>query len=269
MLRLSHNECWPASWKLSQFYDELEIGDSRRDLGYSCQYQIRHQWSLRSIQKLVPPSGTILDVAGGGGNFTLPLAEMGYHVTWNDLRSELAGFVKMKYEFGEVEFAPGNIFDFAAKWAGRFDGILAAEIIEHVAHPDDFLVCLAGMLKPGGRLFLTTPNGGYFRNNHPRFSDCTDPSIFESSQFKPNADGHIFLLDRDECRMLAAKAGLEIERIEVMTNPLSCGHIKLGYLLPYLPAGAVRFLEAATERLPRALRGKINSQMAACLRKPR
>lgn len=269
MLRLPRDESWPESWKLSQFYDELEIGDSRRDLGYSCQYRIRHQWSLRCIQELVPPGGTILDVAGGSGNFTLPLAEMGYHITWNDLRAELAEFIRLKYEFGEVDFAPGNIFDFAGGWAGRFDGILAAEIIEHVAHPDSFLVCLAGMLKPGGRLFLTTPNGRYFRNNHPRFSDCPNSSVFESVQFKPNADGHIFLLDRNECRMLAAKAGLEIERMVVMTNPLSCGHIKLGHLLPYLPAGAVLVLEAATGRLPRALGERINSQIAACLRKPK
>jgi 2-polyprenyl-6-hydroxyphenyl methylase/3-demethylubiquinone-9 3-methyltransferase len=254
MLRVVYDELWPESWKLSYLYDDLEIGGSRRDLGYSYQYQIRREWSLRSIQELVPVGGTILDVAGGSGNFALPLSEMGYHVTWNDLRSELAGFVKLKYEFGEVEFASGNIFDFAVKWAGRFDGILAAEIIEHVAHPDNFLVCLASMLKPGGWLFLTTPNGRYFRNNHPRFSDCADPSVFESTQFKPNADGHIFLLDRDECRM---------------TNPLSCGHIKLGHLLNYLPASTVEAVEAATGRLPRALGERINSHIAACLRKPK
>ena len=81
MLRLPRDESWPESWKLSQFYDELEIGNSRQNLGYSCQYKIRYQWSLRSIQELVPPGGAILDVAGGGGNFTLPLAEMGYHST--------------------------------------------------------------------------------------------------------------------------------------------------------------------------------------------
>jgi 2-polyprenyl-3-methyl-5-hydroxy-6-metoxy-1,4-benzoquinol methylase len=153
MLRAIYDESWPESWKLSDFYDDLEIGDSRLDLGYSYQYRLRYQWALHSIEELVPAGGSVLDVASSGGNFALPLAEKGYRVTWNDLRSELAEFVKLKYEFGEIEFAPGSIFELADEWAGRFDGILAAEIVEHVAHPDDFLICLAGMLKPGGRLF--------------------------------------------------------------------------------------------------------------------
>jgi 2-polyprenyl-6-hydroxyphenyl methylase/3-demethylubiquinone-9 3-methyltransferase len=268
MLRLTRDESWPESWKQGHSWDELELWGSRRDLGYSYQYRIRREWALHAIEELVPAGGCILDVAGASGNFTLPLAERGYHVVWNDLRPEMAELVKRKYEFGEIEFSPGNVFDFASEWVGRFDGVLAAEIIEHVAHPDRFLVCLAGMLKPGGRLFLTTPNGRYFLCNNPRFSDCPDPSVYEAVQFRPNADGHIFLLDCDECRSLAAAAGLTVERIALMTNPLTRGHVKLGHLLPYLPAGLVGTIEAGTEKLPRVLREKIHSQTAAVLRKP-
>jgi hypothetical protein len=62
--------------------------------------------------------------------------------------------------------------------------------------------------------------------------------------------------------------GLKWERIAVMTNPLIRGHVKLGHLLPYLPATLVWALEAGTEKFPKALREKINLQMAACLPKP-
>lgn len=268
MRRPKYDESWPESWKLSYQYDELEIGNSRKDPGYTYQYGIRRGWAIRTIEKLLQPGGIVLDVAGASGNFTLPLAEKGYRVVWNDLRSELAELVKRKYEFGSVEFSSGNIFDFASDWADRFDGVLAAEIIEHVAHPDRFLVCLAGMLKPGGWLFLTTPNGKYFRNKLPRFSDCPDPSIYESDQFKPNADGHIFLLDCGELRALTANAGLEVQHIQLMTNPLTCGHVKLGHLLPYLPARVVWALEAGTQKSPQAIRERINGQLVACLRRP-
>jgi 2-polyprenyl-3-methyl-5-hydroxy-6-metoxy-1,4-benzoquinol methylase len=268
MLRLAYDETWPDSWKLTHLYDESEVWGSRRDLGYVYQYRARHDWSIRSIQELISPGGEILDVAAAGGNFTLPLAEKGYRVTWNDLRSDLAEMVKRKYESGQVEYVPGNIFELAKQWTSRFDAVLAAEVIEHVAHPDDFLACLARVLKPGGRLFVTTPNGAYFRNNLPRFSDCSDPSAFESVQFKPNSDGHIFLLHCDETQMLAGRVGLYVEQIAVVTNPLTRGHVKLGHLLPHLPESIVWRVEQATRKLPRVLRDKLHCQMVAILRKP-
>jgi 2-polyprenyl-6-hydroxyphenyl methylase/3-demethylubiquinone-9 3-methyltransferase len=268
MLRLAYDDNWPESWKKTYVYDEVEVWGSRHNLGHTYQYRARRNWSIHSIEESIPRGGEVLDVAAGGGNFTLPLAEKGYRVTWNDLRSDVADMVKRKHESGCVDFVPGNIFELAAHWAGRFDAVLAAEIIEHVAHPDEFLTCLASVLKPGGRLFLTTPNGRYFRFNLPRFSECPDPSAFESVQFKPDSDGHIFLLDREECRMLAYRAGLCVEQIFVFTNPLTRGHVKLGHLLPYLPASLVSGVEQATRKLPRVLREKLHCQMAAVLRKP-
>jgi 2-polyprenyl-3-methyl-5-hydroxy-6-metoxy-1,4-benzoquinol methylase len=268
MFRLTYDETWPESWKVTHFYDELELWGSRRDLGYTYQYRIRHEWSLRTIAGLVPAGSAILDVAAAGGNFTLPLAEKGYRVTWNDLRPELAGMVREKQQSGQVEFVPGNIFELAKDWIGRFDAVLAAEIIEHVAHPDQFLLCLASIVKPGGRIFVTTPNGRYFVHNHPRFSDCSDASVYESVQFKPNADGHIFLLDCEECQTLATLAGLNVERLEVMTNPLTRGHVKLGHLLPFLPGPLVLGVERGTRMLPRSVQEKLHCQMVAVLRKP-
>lgn len=268
MLRLKYDESWPESWKLTYLYDELELWGARDNLGYKYQYRLRHEWSIQSIEELIPPGSEILDVAAAGGNFTLPLAEKGYRVTWNDLRLDLAEMVKRKYESGDIEFAPGTVFELAKGWPNRFDAILATEIIEHVAHPDEFLVCLASVLKPGGRLFLTTPNGRYFRYRYPRFLDCPDPSAYESVQFKPNSDGHIFLLDTDECRILAGRAGLHVEQLTVVTNPLTCGHVKLGHLLPLLPEPLVFAVENATRKLPGALRHKLHSHMYAVLRKP-
>lgn len=267
MIRPPYDESWPESRRLTYKYDEVEIWGKDSDRGYTNQYKIRRDWALKSIGAMVPPGGSILDVAGAGGNFTLPLAEQGYRVTWNDLRSELIGYVKSKYESGEVEFCPGNIFDFRERWSGRFDAVLAGEVIEHVAHPDEFLACLGSMVKVGGRVFITTPNGGYFLNKLPRFLECPDPSVFESMQFKPNSDGHIFLLDRNECRILAGRAGLTVEEIVITTNPLTRGHVKLGHLLPFLPRGVVSAGESASRKFPWKLREKFHCQMLVRLRR--
>jgi len=53
-----------------------------------------------------------------------------------------------------------------------------------------------------------------------------------------------------------------------MNNPLTAGHVKLGYLLPYLPASIVGAFEKGTRGLPQFLRERISTQMVAILRKP-
>lgn len=41
---------------------------------------------------------------------------------------------------------------------GSFDTVISCETIEHVPHPRQAIAELARVLRPGGRLFLTTPN---------------------------------------------------------------------------------------------------------------
>src|SRR5215831_3065210 len=138
---------------------------------------------------------------------------------------------------------PATAFELAP--SNSFDCVLFTEVIEHVAHPDEFMINVARMMKPGGVAVMTTPNGGYFRNTLPRFSNHPNPSIFETEQFKPNSDGHIFLLWPDEIRKFAAAAGLLVDRQIFFTTPLTNGYMKTHYLLRVMPEFCVWFLEFA------------------------
>jgi len=224
MRRVHAEATWPESWKLSYAYDLEEVYGEITHRGYAAAYRERRRHTLNLIAEVLPPGSRILDIAAAQGNFSIALAEMGYRVTWNDLRAELADYVRLKHERGDLAFAPGNAFDLA--FEQPFDSVLATEIIEHVAHPDRFLVNVAALVRPGGHIVLTTPNGAYFRNRLPKFSDCPDPGVFEAGQFKPNADGHIFLLYPDELRDMSVRAGLELERLLLFTNPLTIGKSK-------------------------------------------
>jgi 2-polyprenyl-3-methyl-5-hydroxy-6-metoxy-1,4-benzoquinol methylase len=256
---------WPESWKLSYKYDRLEIYGDRSHKGYVYAYQNRQRKTLEAVKQVARPGARILDLAAAQGNFALLLAEQGYDVTWNDLRSELMDYVKLKYEHGVVSFAPGNAFEL--KFDDLFDVVLITEIIEHVAHPDDFLRQVSGLVKPGGCVVMTTPNGGYFRNSLPRFSDCPNPEQFESEQFKPDGDGHIFLLHVDEIQSLGGKGGLQLKKLELFTNSLTNGHIKLEAVLKVLPEPIVHSLDSLTAKLAFPISNKLNAHTLAVFQK--
>jgi 2-polyprenyl-3-methyl-5-hydroxy-6-metoxy-1,4-benzoquinol methylase len=257
---------WPNSWQLSHAYDLLEIDpDNRSVLGYTYAYRNRRDKALELLKTACPPSARIIDIAAAQGNMSLHLAEQGYEVYWNDLRSELFEYVMLKYERGNIHALPGNIFD--SKVENLFDCALATEVIEHTAHPDQFLASVASVVKTGGYIVLTTPNGAYMLNNLPKFSDCSDPSAFESRQFGPNSDDHIFLLHPEEIHQIARAAGLRVCRLELITNPFTNGHLKTELLLKVLPATAVRILETLGRMTPDFIRRRTHTCLAVLLQK--
>ncbi|WP_312283810.1 methyltransferase domain-containing protein [Candidatus Igneacidithiobacillus taiwanensis] len=266
MKRVYIEDNWPESWKDSYQYDLQEIYGEIKNRGYAYAYDNRRHFALSMLTEVLEPGARVLDIAAAQGNFSLAMAELGYDVTWNDLREELADYVIKKHENGAISFSPGNAFDL--KFSTLFDGVLITEVIEHVAHPDDFLANTAKLVRPGGYIIMTTPNGEYFRNRLPKFSECEDPTIFESIQFRPNADGHIFLLYRDEVESFAADVGLRIDRFALFNNPLTSGHVKLNVLLNALPKSVVAACEGVTQRLPVPLASKISAQMAVRFQKP-
>jgi 2-polyprenyl-6-hydroxyphenyl methylase/3-demethylubiquinone-9 3-methyltransferase len=259
---------WPESWKTSYHYDLLEVfGEGHRAPGYARAYASRRERTLALVREVAPPGARVLDVAGAQGNFSLALAEAGYRVTWNDLRTELIDYVKLKHDTGELTFLPGQVFDLPPP-EPPFDVVLATEVIEHVAHPDEFLRKLATLVRPGGHLVMTTPNGRFLRNDRPRFSEFADPSVFESKQFAPDGDGHIFLLHPDEVRTLAGRAGLEVVELSALTSFLTAGWMGTGALNRRLPQGIIDSAESWVRKLPAPVRERLTVSLAFVLRRP-
>jgi 2-polyprenyl-6-hydroxyphenyl methylase/3-demethylubiquinone-9 3-methyltransferase len=263
---LTFDENWPPSWKASYHYDLEEIYGPFTHLGYAYAYEQRRRETIRLLTDVLPAGAHVLDVAAAQGNFSLTLAEMGYEVTWNDRRAELADYVRLKHERGTISYCPGDAFEIDLP--RLFDAALITEIIEHTAHPDEFLKRIAALIRPGGYIIMTTPNGSYFRNHLPKFSDCSDSTVYEARQFHPDSDGHIFLLHPEEIEPLGKRAGLQLERFELMTNPLTSGHIKTKTLLRATPKSVVGRIEKLTARLPEEWTRQIFTQIVARFRKP-
>ncbi len=208
-----------------------------------------------------------LEVAAGDAALSACLAKRGVSAWANDLRADELSEALGAFENGsEIKLLPGNCFDLDPSQTGRFDLVVAGEIIEHVAHPLDFLRHLKGFLENGGRIFLTTPNGAYFRNPLPTYAEITDEQALESRQFRPDADGHLFLITPAELCDLASRAGLEVERLELFATPFITGHCGFSMMRGKLAASACYAMEKLCQRLPAALKEKFCYSMVAILR---
>ena len=209
----------------------------------------------------------VLEIAAGDAALSASLAAQGAEVVANDLRTaELEHAVAQFTNASQIACLGGNVFDLDPRQVGTFDLVIACEVIEHVAHPDDLLRMLAGFVAPDGALLLTTPNGEYFRNQLPTFTEIGDPEALEANQFKPDADGHLFLLTPDELTALAGSAGLAIEHMLLWGTPFLSGGAGLRHLRGLLPNRLCFALERCAQYLPGPARARVTNSISAVLR---
>lgn len=216
---------------------------------------------------LAIPSERTLEVAAGGGGLTAALSSAGRAVVVNDLLVETLSNSLALYEIDRerITIVGGNLFELEPEELGVFDLVIASEVIEHVAHPDQLLVHLARFLSPGGRIVLTTPNGAFFRNVLPTFHQIEDPDALESEQFRPDADGHLFLLTPGELAELADGAGLRVESMFVWATPLLTGHAGLRRFVGRWCVPVARATERLVQWMPVPVRRRLCYSLVATL----
>lgn len=203
--------------------------------------------TLQVVTSLKPQR--VLEVAAGDAALCACLEQLGCEVVANDLREDnLKSSVAQFKNREKIRLMPGNVFDLRAADTGKFDLVVACEIIEHVADSVALLKHLKSFLTANGRILLTTPNGNYFRNKLPTYSQIEDFRALESKQFKPDSDGHLFLITPQEMAGLAIESGLEVEDTFVWGTPFITGESGFRYLkalpLPY------HALESLCGRIP-------------------
>ena len=217
--------------------------------------RLRVLTTLNSVLALKPRR--VLEVAAGDGALSACLAARGVSVAANDLRADALATTIANFQTRDrIDVLPGNLFDLNPDATGRFDLVIATEVVEHIAHTDDFLRHLARFLTPNGRIFLTTPNGSYFRSRLPTHSTIDDFDALESEQFKPDADGHLFLITAEELVAIAHNAGLHPIEIDLMASPFITGHCGLSMINYRHLARVCYWFEAQSRRLPLWLREK-------------
>jgi 2-polyprenyl-6-hydroxyphenyl methylase/3-demethylubiquinone-9 3-methyltransferase len=219
--------------------------------------------TLALAASLEPAS--VLEVAAGDGLLSACLFREGRRVVVNDLRPVPLG----RWRDGDrIELLQGDLFELDAAKVGRFQLVLACEVIEHVAHGDQLARRLMEFVEPGGHLLVTTPNGAFVRSHLPTYSQVTDFTALEALQFQPDADGHLYLYTEEELRDVLRSAGATAIDVRYFGSPFIGGALAMRYLphgprlFPLYAAG-----EHLTIRSPLGRR-KLCEQMIAIARKP-
>ncbi|MEA3224294.1 MAG: class I SAM-dependent methyltransferase, partial [Thermodesulfobacteriota bacterium] len=95
--------------------------------------------------------GKVLDIPCGTGALSIVLDKMGYDVTPRDIHPEHMDVPGLKAQFCDMN----KEFPFESK---IFDYVACVEGIEHTENSYNAIREIARVLKPGGKLVLTTPN---------------------------------------------------------------------------------------------------------------
>jgi 2-polyprenyl-3-methyl-5-hydroxy-6-metoxy-1,4-benzoquinol methylase len=190
----------------------------------------------------------ILDVGCAQGTLALMLAERGHRVLAVDIRPQFLAYARSRHTHGDVRFEAANALE--DDLPGGHDLIFANQIIEHLVYPDALLSRLRGLLKPGGRLVTTTPNGHYVKNGLPSHAELGDPRAFEHLQFSADGDGHFFAYRAEELRRFYAAAGFEQVTARFFETPFINGHMKLRHLHGIVPVAVLRALDRIALSLP-------------------
>ncbi len=101
----------------------------------------------------------ILDIGCGGGLLCEPLTRLGARATGLDPAEPTIAAARQhaKAQGLEIDYRAARAEDLLDEGA-RFDAVLVMEVVEHVPDVGVFLAICAGLLRPGGRMILSTIN---------------------------------------------------------------------------------------------------------------
>jgi ubiquinone/menaquinone biosynthesis C-methylase UbiE len=175
-----------------------------------------HGGKLTMIDQLICPhlqaGSRLLEVGCGAGNLLLQATVSNSYPVALDLSMQALTFVRSRLE--EAQFGPDVPSAYACTQAigealpfvkGSFDCVLMSEVIEHLAVPQISICEAMRVLRPGGRLLVTTPN---YRSFWPLMEWVVDRLKMAP---KMGGEQHIRRFHPLSLKKLLLEVGLKIE----------------------------------------------------------
>jgi len=182
----------------SQYHLNAGVSDKEFDQRF-------HKLCFEWVNSWLKPGSRVLEMGYGEGNVTRQLLAAGMKVDiieWAELLVNSAREI-----FGDsINVHHGLFDDFHPE--RPYDVILATNILEHVADPNDTLACIGNWCGPDTRVVVTVPNAG---SVHRRLAVLMgiQPTL-ETLSPRDHLVGHMRVYDFDRLHEEVSNAGFEI-----------------------------------------------------------
>jgi len=182
--------------------------------------------------------GRVLDIPAGAGGESARLAQMGFRVFSIDLFPPLADSPATRWVRADCN-AP---LPFRT---GAFDAVLSREGIEHFENQAGFMRECARVLRPGGRIVVTTPNVMHLSarlsamltgQRTMRRGLVNEVETLRARSGSRFYHGHAFLIDYFRLRYMMRLAGFG--EIEAHTDRFSPSSLALAPMIPLMYAAS-------------------------------
>ncbi len=185
----------------------------------------RMQFTLSLCQ--ICPGMRVLDVGSGRGWFSLAAAKLGAQVTAVDLSEK--NLARIKAEEPGIETVFGDAC--AIPDLGKFDMIVALEVLEHLVEPELALQSIHKLLSADGTLLVTVPYKEVIR-----YTLC-----IHCNRITP-MNAHLHSFDRESLGALLVRSGFRVKRTNRFSHR-AMDLFKLTALSQKLPLGIWKNLD--------------------------
>ncbi len=190
--------------RLLRDYDIKEIDNPDKRCWWHLRYMERIQATMLTATSDVCAPALILEIGASQANMSLMLAEAGYATVALDISLQALQYAGQKWEKGLFLPLVGDAVRLPLGDAVA-DVVLLPEVLEHIPDPLHVLAEARRVVKPAGRIVLTTPNTFYLTEKLPDYVKGQKPA---TDELGPEGHHHLYAFSHRTLRELAAEADL-------------------------------------------------------------